>query len=233
MKSLGRCCVLALLLPLSGCGSSESSPVYATGGAAGTAAGDAGTGAATAVGGAQTGGGQTGGGAGGATAAGGAQSGGGAGGTTAAGGAQASGGTGGGGGAITCSGTHPIVNGMSRTCNAGDTYCPAPVDSCFSDATASYCCSVAQDPVATINHPSSGTRFVSAGAFLFSGTGTDPQDGTLTGGSLVWTSSISGQIGTGTSFNYLPSVGTHIITLTATDSNANTGTDSITLDMQP
>ena len=50
----------------------------------------------------------------------------------------------------------------------------------------------------------------------FAGTGSDPEDGTLTGASLVWTSSINGQIGTGTSFSTTTlSAGTHTITLTA------------------
>ncbi|MCC6521166.1 MAG: hypothetical protein IT373_00760 [Polyangiaceae bacterium] len=89
-------------------------------------------------------------------------------------------------------------------------------------------------PTVSIYHPGDGeTRDVSNGAFPFSGAANDPQDGALTGGALVWTSSLDGIIGTGGPFNYLPSVGTHVITLTATDSDLNEGTASITITMVP
>lgn len=89
-------------------------------------------------------------------------------------------------------------------------------------------------PVASINHPGDGeTRLRSDGAFPFVGAATDPQDGALSGAALVWTSSLDGQIGTGATFNYNPSLGTHVITLTATDSTSKQGTDSITITMQP
>ncbi|MBI4952228.1 MAG: hypothetical protein HY908_09350 [Myxococcales bacterium] len=89
-------------------------------------------------------------------------------------------------------------------------------------------------PTVSIYHPGDGeTRDVSNGAFPFNGAANDPQDGALTGASLVWTSSLDGQFGTGGPFNYLPSVGTHVITLTATDSDLNEGTASITITMVP
>ena len=69
-------------------------------------------------------------------------------------------------------------------------------------------------------------------AIPFIGVGTDPEDGDLTGPSLVWTSNMSGVIGTGAQFNAPLPVGTHVITLTATDSAKNTGTDSLTLYIQ-
>ncbi len=53
----------------------------------------------------------------------------------------------------------------------------------------------------------------------FSGAADDPEDGPLTGTSLVWTSNVDGQIGTGESFvTGLLSEGQHAVTLTATDS---------------
>jgi chitinase len=64
----------------------------------------------------------------------------------------------------------------------------------------------------------------------FIGSGTDQEDGTLTGASLVWTSNISGQIGTGTTFSIstLP-VGNHFVTLTVTDSQGATASYSRTV----
>jgi hypothetical protein len=91
-----------------------------------------------------------------------------------------------------------------------------------------------QNPQATINHPGNGETRPNTMAIPFIGVATDPQDGALTGASLVWVDSIEGQIGTGASFNAtLPTVGLHVVTLTATDSDGNTGTDAITLNITP
>lgn len=91
-----------------------------------------------------------------------------------------------------------------------------------------------RSPYAQINHPSDNeTRSVADGDFPFSGVGLDLEDGSLTDGSLVWTSNIDGQLGTGESLNALPSEGVHTITLTATDDDANTHSLSITLTMSP
>lgn len=89
---------------------------------------------------------------------------------------------------------------------------------------------VNDSPTATITSPADGSSFAEGNPITFTGSATDPEDGTLAGGSLVWTSSIDGQIGTGESFtrNDL-SVGTHTITLTATDSQGATGQDTTTL----
>ena len=46
---------------------------------------------------------------------------------------------------------------------------------------------------------------------------------------LVWTSSIEGQIGTGESFSALLSVGVHTITLTATNAGGAVATDQVTV----
>ena len=88
---------------------------------------------------------------------------------------------------------------------------------------------VNQAPTATISSPVSAT-FAQGSSLSFVGTATDPEDGTLSGASLVWRSSINGQIGTGTSFTSTSlSVGTHTITLTATDSKGATATATITV----
>jgi PKD repeat protein len=82
---------------------------------------------------------------------------------------------------------------------------------------------------ASYTRSSSGTVAVS-----FVGTGTDVEDGALSGGSLVWTSSRDGQIGTGTSFVRSDlSVGTHTITLTAKDAQGLTGVVSKTVTILP
>ncbi|MBO6934852.1 MAG: hypothetical protein JJ863_07750 [Deltaproteobacteria bacterium] len=44
----------------------------------------------------------------------------------------------------TCMGTHPLVDGDRRYCEAGDCYCGTP-DNCYPAATAAACCMV--DPV--------------------------------------------------------------------------------------
>ncbi|AHG87655.1 glycoside hydrolase family 18 [Gemmatirosa kalamazoonensis] len=82
-----------------------------------------------------------------------------------------------------------------------------------------------QAPTASISAPTSGATYTQGASVTFTGAGTDPEDGALSGASLVWTSSINGQIGTGTSFSTTTlSAGTHTITLTATDSKGAKGT---------
>jgi hypothetical protein len=142
--------------------------------------------------------------------------------------------------AIECNSVHPNVNGSERTCNPDRCYCSGN-DGCFEVAVASSCCKEtvvcdpgAMNPVVTINHPGDGeTRFVADGEFPFVGLAADPQDGALTGASLVWTSSeLGAPFGTGEMFDAVLPAGTHVITLTATDSDSNTGTDTITVIME-
>ena len=85
-------------------------------------------------------------------------------------------------------------------------------------------------PTATITSPSDGSTYPEGDTITFSGSAEDPEDGALTGDSLVWTSSIDGQIGTGTSFTRDDLlVGEHTVTLTATDSNGAPGDLSISI----
>ena len=87
-----------------------------------------------------------------------------------------------------------------------------------------------QSPSAAISAPANNASVAQGTNVTFTGSGTDPEDGTLTGGSLVWTSSINGQIGTGTTFSTSTlSVGTHTITLTAKDSQGASGFAAVTL----
>ena len=87
-------------------------------------------------------------------------------------------------------------------------------------------------PTATINHPGDGETRDAGDDIPFVGVGSDAEDGALTGAALVWTSSLAGQFGTGASFDAALEAGTHVITLTVTDSDGNEGTDSITLEIQ-
>jgi hypothetical protein len=43
------------------------------------------------------------------------------------------------GGGVICNGTHPLLDGERRYCEAGDCYCADP-DSCFAQAVADACC---------------------------------------------------------------------------------------------
>lgn len=87
-------------------------------------------------------------------------------------------------------------------------------------------------PVVTINSPANNSTFTANDTVSFDATVVDTQDGPITGGSLIWTSSRDGQIGTGERFttNSLTS-GAHVITLRATDSHGGVtiGTINITI----
>ncbi|HUF37627.1 MAG TPA: S8 family serine peptidase, partial [Anaerolineales bacterium] len=83
-------------------------------------------------------------------------------------------------------------------------------------------------PTVSITSPSDGATFASGASISFAGSASDTEDGSLTS-SLVWTSSLDGQIGTGGSFSAVLSDGTHTITASVTDSGGSSGSDSITL----
>jgi subtilisin family serine protease len=83
-------------------------------------------------------------------------------------------------------------------------------------------------PEVTITNPIDGVSFDSGESITFAGSASDNEDGNLTT-SLVWTSDLDGQIGTGGSFSAGLSAGTHEITAEVTDSGGNTSNDSITV----
>jgi len=84
-------------------------------------------------------------------------------------------------------------------------------------------------PVVSITSPTANSSFAVGTAISFVGSATDTEDGNRTA-SLVWTSSINGQIGTGGSFSTTAlSAGTHTITATASDTAGLTGQAPITI----
>ena len=83
-------------------------------------------------------------------------------------------------------------------------------------------------PTVTITSPADGASFDSGASVSFAGSASDSEDGNLTA-SLVWTSDLDGQIGTGGSFSAVLSDGTHTVTASVTDSGSNTASDSITV----
>ena len=94
-------------------------------------------------------------------------------------------------------------------------------------ATSNRATVVATKPTITIQNPDDGDTYTSSSSIPFVASASDPQDGDLSGSSIVWTSHLDGQIGTGESFQTTLSIGTHEITATATDSDGKTGTDTI------
>jgi len=83
-------------------------------------------------------------------------------------------------------------------------------------------------PEASISSPSDFSVFLGTATIDFDGTGADAEDGTLSDTSLVWTSDLDGILGNGeTLTTELSSIGLHIITLTAIDSDQASGSDTI------
>ncbi len=88
-------------------------------------------------------------------------------------------------------------------------------------------------PTATITSPEDQEVFADTDTITFLGSGTDNEDGNLTGDSLVWTSSLDEIIATGITFDTDSlSRGVHTITLTVTDNDDSTDFDSIIVNIQ-
>jgi hypothetical protein len=83
-------------------------------------------------------------------------------------------------------------------------------------------------PVARIVSPLRGSAVVYGGTLSLEGSGVDPEDGTLPGQNLEWTSSLDGELGTGGVLHpRFLSAGNHVITLRAVDANGATGTATV------
>lgn len=84
-------------------------------------------------------------------------------------------------------------------------------------------------PVVTIISPTTSGPFTYGTLIRFAATATDKDGGSISS-SIIWTSSINGRFGAGSSVDYSTlSVGTHTITASATDSRRRTGKDSVTI----
>jgi hypothetical protein len=85
-----------------------------------------------------------------------------------------------------------------------------------------------QPPAVTITGPADGGSAASGATVTFTGTAIDPEDGAITGAALVWMSDLDGLIGTGVSVSTSSlSGGVHQVVLTATDTDAGAGSDTI------
>jgi PKD repeat protein len=91
-----------------------------------------------------------------------------------------------------------------------------------------------QPPMATISAPASMQTVFEGTPVVFSGTGSDPEDGPLSGMALSWTSSRDGALGTGSPLSISTlTAGDHTITLIARDSGGNTGTATVLVRVLP
>ncbi|HUF53895.1 MAG TPA: hypothetical protein VMR52_09010 [Dehalococcoidia bacterium] len=87
-----------------------------------------------------------------------------------------------------------------------------------------------QAPQGAISAPASGATFATGDLVWLQAAIVDPEDGVLAGGSVTWSSSRDGSLGTGASLQlYDLSVGTHTISFLAKDSDNNELADSITI----
>ncbi len=88
-------------------------------------------------------------------------------------------------------------------------------------------------PAPSISTPQPGASFAEGTSVIFQGSATDAEDGALPGSSLEWASNRDGALGTGSSLtrNDL-SVGSHTVTLQATDSNGATASASVSVTVE-
>jgi len=84
-------------------------------------------------------------------------------------------------------------------------------------------------PTCTVTAPPGGTSVPYDQVVTFVASASDPEDGNLSGGSVIWRTNLStSPLGSGLSVaTMLPMPGMHAVTCTATDSNGNTGVGTV------
>ena len=88
-------------------------------------------------------------------------------------------------------------------------------------------------PAVTISSPTGGSTYTEGDLVTFAGSADDAEDGDVTN-TLVWSSDIQGNLGTGSSVSTSAlSVGTHVVTATATDSASANGTAQVSVTVNP
>jgi uncharacterized repeat protein (TIGR03803 family) len=83
--------------------------------------------------------------------------------------------------------------------------------------------------IVKILSPAANFVHASADPLMLTGAAYDPDDGMLHGTSLVWTSDVQGALGTGSPLSVSLRPGTHNLTLTATDSDGNSISTSVSV----
>ena len=104
----------------------------------------------------------------------------------------------------------------------------------FTDSGTSSCISAANAaPAVTITSPGPTTTVQAGTVVSFAATAADPEDGDVTA-SIMWTSDLDGQIGSGPSMATSSlSVGIHIVTATARDGAGLAGSNAVTVEVLP
>ncbi len=88
-------------------------------------------------------------------------------------------------------------------------------------------------PVVTITGPQTGYVTTEKFTITFTATAVDQEDGLIPGTSIRWESNKDGEFGTGSEVLWSGlSVGSHLITATATDSDEGTGNSTISVNVQ-
>ncbi|MEM7504687.1 MAG: DNRLRE domain-containing protein [Pseudomonadota bacterium] len=88
------------------------------------------------------------------------------------------------------------------------------------------------EPVVDILVPFEGSSFIEGDTIRFAGEAMDAQDGNLSS-SLTWTSDLDGLLANTSFFTALLSPGTHTITASVTDSGGMTGTNTVSVRVDP
>jgi hypothetical protein len=91
-----------------------------------------------------------------------------------------------------------------------------------------------QAPQAYIQAPAYHAQFPTNGMVHFIGAASDPEDGTLDDGGLVWSSNVDGELGVGPELQtHTLSPGEHEITLTVVDSQGVSGSSTVLIFVDP